>query len=46
MLVEHYSLSNLKDGDVYFHVLFIDDEAIRYEISKDKLRQLLNKPDL
>ena len=44
MLVEHYSISNLPDGDVYFHLLFVNNETIRHEISKDKLAWLIGKP--
>ena len=41
MLVEHYPSNNLPDEDVYLHVLFKNNETMRYEISKDKLMQLI-----
>lgn len=44
MLVEHYPLANVADGDVYLHLLFVNHEVIRYEISKDKLTRLIGKP--
>ena len=46
MLVEHYSFGNLSNENIYFHMIYVNNEATIYEISKDKLRQLLNKPNL
>ena len=43
MLVEYYSISSLRD-DLYLHVLRVNNELIRYEISKDELTQLIGKP--
>ena len=43
MLIEHYSISNVPNEDVYFHLLFVNDEVIRYEISKNKLMCLIDK---
>ena len=44
MLVEHYPISNVPNGDVYFHLLSVNNEIIRYDISKDKLAWLIGKP--
>ncbi|VEP12268.1 hypothetical protein H1P_140051 [Hyella patelloides LEGE 07179] len=44
MLVEHYPMSNLPDGDIYLQVLFVNKEAMRYEIGRNELKQLLGKP--
>ena len=44
MLVEHYSLANVLDGDVYFHLLFVNNEITRYDMSKDELTCLIGKP--
>ena len=41
MLVEHYPSDNLLDKDLYFHVLFKNNETMRYEIDQDKLTQLI-----
>lgn len=41
MLVEHYPSDNLLDEDRYLHVLFKNNEAMRYEIDKDKLTRLI-----
>ena len=43
MLVEHYPIANLPDAKVYLHVMFINNEAMRYEISQDKLIWLIGK---
>ena len=43
MLVEHYPINSLHE-DLYFHVLYVNNEAIRYEINKDKLTRLIGKP--
>lgn len=43
MLVEHYLLNNLPNADVYFQVVFINNEATRYDLSKDKLIRLIGK---
>ena len=43
MLVEHYSISNVSDGDVYLHLLSVNNEIIRYEISKNELMCLIDK---
>ena len=43
MLVEHYLLNNIKNADIYFHVVLINNEAIRYDLSKDKLKRLIGK---
>ena len=40
MLVEHYPISSLRE-DLYLHVLYVNNEAMRYEISKDKLMRLI-----
>ena len=39
MLVEHYPISSLRE-DLYLHVLYVNNEAMRYEISKDMLTRL------
>ena len=44
MLVEHYPLENMLDEDVYFHLLFVNNQVIRYDISKDELSWLIGKP--
>ena len=49
MLVEHYSISNVPNEnvpneDVYFHLLFANNEVTRYEISEDELTRLIGKP--
>ena len=36
MLVEHYPISSLRE-DLYLHVLYINNETMRYEISEDEL---------
>ena len=41
MLVEHYPSDNLLDEDIYLHVLFKNNETMRYEIDKDKLTRLI-----
>ncbi len=41
MLVEHYPRGNLLNKDVYFHVLFKNNETMRYLISKDELTRLI-----
>ena len=43
MLVEHYPISSLHE-ELYLHVLCINNEAIRYEIDKNELMQLIAKP--
>ena len=43
MLVEHYPLASVLDADVYFHLLIVNNEVIRYEISKDELTLLIGK---
>ena len=40
MLVEHYPISSL-DENLYLHVLCVNNEAIKYEISEDELTQLI-----
>ena len=40
MLVEHYPISSLRE-DLYLHVLYVNNEAMRYEISEDKLMGLI-----
>ena len=42
MLVEHYPNSGLLHEDLYLHVLYVNNEAMRYEISKDKLMRLIH----
>ncbi len=44
MLVEHYPPSILPNRDTYFQVFVINNEAMRHEIDKSKLTQLLGKP--
>ena len=44
MLIEHYSIGNVRNGDVYFHLLSVNNEIIRYDISQDKLTWLIGKP--
>ena len=44
MLVEHYSISNVPNGDVYFHLLSVNNEVIRYDISEDELTCLIGLP--
>ena len=44
MLVEHYSISNVPNGDVYLHLLSVNNEIIRYDISEDELTCLIGKP--
>lgn len=44
MLVEHYSIGNVLDRDVYFHLLFVNNKITRYGISKDELICLIGKP--
>ena len=39
MLVEHYPTSSLCE-DLYLHVLYVNNEVMRYEISKDMLMRL------
>ena len=41
MLVEHYSPGILLDKDTYLQVFVINNEAMRYQIDKSKLTQLL-----
>ena len=41
MLVEHYPSDNSLDEDLYFHVLFKNNETLRYEIDQDKLTRLI-----
>lgn len=43
MLIEHYLLNNLKNADVYFHVVIMNNEVTRYDLSKDKLKRLIGK---
>ena len=43
MLVEHYPVTDAPDRDVYLHVLCVNNEAIRYEISNNELIQLIGK---
>ena len=43
MLVEHYLLNNIKNADVYLQVVMMNNEAIRYDLSKDKLKRLIGK---
>ena len=43
MLVEHYPISSLHEN-LYLHVLCVNNEVIRREISKDELTQLIGKP--
>ena len=40
MLVEHYPISSL-DENLYFHVLCVNNEVIRYEVSEDELTSLI-----
>ena len=40
MLVEHYPISSLNE-DIYLHVLYVNNEAMRYEIGEDKLMRLM-----
>ena len=40
MLVEHYPTSSLRE-DLYLHVLYVNNEAMRYEISEDELSRLI-----
>ena len=44
MLVEHYPITNVPDGDVYLHLLLANKEFIRYEISNNELMRLIRKP--
>ena len=39
MLVEYYPTSSLCE-DLYLHVLYVNNKAMRYEISKDMLMRL------
>ena len=39
MLVEHYPISSLRE-DLYLHVLYVNNEVMRYEISEDTLMRL------
>ena len=39
MLVEHYPISSLRE-DLYLHVLCVNNETMRYEISEDELSRL------
>ena len=43
MLVEHYPVSSLYT-ELYLHVLCVNNEVIRYEIDKNELTQLIDKP--
>ena len=43
MLVEHYSLGNLSNEQLYFHVLYTNNEARIYEISPNELTRLIGK---
>ena len=43
MLVEHYPVSGLHE-ELYLHVLCVNNEAMKYEIDKDELTQLIDKP--
>lgn len=42
MLVEHYPISSLHE-DIYFHVLYVNNEPIKYEINKNELIGLIGK---
>lgn len=42
MLVEHYPISSLHT-ELYLHVLYVNNEFIKYEISKDELTWLISK---
>ena len=41
MLVEHYPSENLLDEDIYLHVLFKNNETMRYEIDEDELTRII-----
>ena len=43
MLVEHYPISSLRE-DLYLHVFYVNNEIIRYEISRDELTRLIGEP--
>ena len=43
MLVEHYPISSLREN-LYLHVLRVNNEIMRYEISEDELTRLIGKP--
>ena len=43
MLIEHYSTNDLLDKDIYFQILVINNQFIRYEIDKSELTKLLGK---
>ena len=40
MLVEYYPTSSLRE-DLYLHVLYVNNEAMRYEISEGMLNRLI-----
>ena len=42
MLVEHYPINSLHE-DLYLHVLWANNETVKYEISKDELIRLIGK---
>ena len=42
MLIEHYPINSLSE-DIYFHILYVNNEAIRYEISQDELARLIGE---
>lgn len=44
MFVEHYPVENKPDEDIYLQVLLTKNEAVRYEIKRHKLTELIGKP--
>lgn len=43
MLIEHCSTDNSSDEDTYLQVLLTNNEAMRYEIERSKLIELIGK---
>ena len=41
MLVEHYSFGNLSNEEIYFHVLYTNNEVRIYEISPNELTRII-----
>ena len=43
MLVEHYLFNDLSNEEIYFHVLYTNNEARIYEINPNELTRLIGK---
>jgi hypothetical protein len=44
MLIEHYQISDSPEQDTYLQVLVTNGEVIKYEIDKNRLKELIKKP--